>query len=89
MQCSCGWSVPLGVVEEVEKCLNDQLDESHWSEDHPEEDRLRAEELLASEEARRLHPHHILLMRAKLKITKCSAANMEQLQRKVICRWQL
>ena len=50
--------------------------------------RLRAEDLLASEESRRLHPHHILLMRAKLKITKCSAANMEQLQRKVLCSFQ-
>ena len=50
--------------------------------------RLRAEALLASEEARRLHPHHILLMRAKLKITKCTAANMEQLQRKVSCSCQ-
>ena len=51
--------------------------------------RLRAEDLLASEESRRLHPHHILLMRAKLKITKCGAANMEQLQRKVLCSFQL
>ena len=46
--------------------------------------RLRAEALLASEEARRLHPHHILLMRARLELTKCTAGNMQQLKRKVL-----
>ena len=45
--------------------------------------RLRAEALLGSEEARRLHPHHILLMRARIELTKSTAGNMQQLKRKV------